>query len=445
MDPRSFTVLLALASFAAPALAADIDDVTAGDLALEVPDTTPGVQERSRSSRTVQRGNKTATVRRGSNDRGKSRTTVHATNGRTTVHGARGRNQTTQTQGNQTTTHQTTRGVLRAENQSGHTYTQRNRRDATRTVTDHGNHSHVTTSARSRHQVVDNNPRTGVRSVTQSANARPATTRTTSTTRPSTGPSRGSRPVASGHTRPASAGHTRPVTRTTTVRSSGRVVHTAPRRTVVYRRVTPVHGVFVYGPPVRHHHHYHTSSATSTVRVQQAHLPERAVDRDDTLAIGLKAGSLLSGTETGQLYGDLGLGLMGRYRPAESVGLQLDLSHHAGESVFNGSSSVRNQTQVAGSVALFAFPWTRVSPYALGGVTWNARSLHDEYYGVESTTLVGVNDALWGLHGGLGLELALGDSFALDLEGRYVGWLDRGPVDPLGAIQGTAGLTFHFR
>ncbi len=441
------------------ALASDIDDITAGDLALVEHTSAPGLRERSRSSRTVQRGNKSATVRHGSTNNGKSRTTVHASNGRTTVRGARGRNRTTQTHGDQTTTHQTTRGVLQAENNRGHTYTERNRRDATRTVTDHGNHSHVTTSAQGRHQVVDNNPRTGTRTVTQSASARPTTTRTTTARPVATGPARPvatgpARPVATrpatgpSHTvsgaRPVSAGHTRPVTRSTTVYRSGRVVHSAaPRRTVVYNRVTPVHGVFVYGPPVRHHHYYQTTGGS--VQVQEAHLPTREVDRDNTLAIGLKAGSLLSGTETGQLYSDFGLGLMGRYRPAEPVGLQLDLSHHAGESVFNGSSSVRNQTQVAGSVALFAFPWSRVSPYALGGVTWNARSLHDEYYGVGSTTLVGVNDALWGLHGGLGLELALGDNFALDLEGRYVGWLDRGPVDPLGAIQGTAGLAYHFR
>ncbi len=179
--------------------------------------------------------------------------------------------------------------------------------------------------------------------------------------------------------------------------------------------------------------------------MQQAHLPERAIDRDDTLAIGLKAGSLVSGTESGLLYSDFGLGLMGRYRPEESVGLQLDVAHHAGETVYNGTSSLRNQTQVAGSVELFAFPWTRVSPYVLGGVTWNARSLSDQYSGASSTTVVGVSGALWGLHGGVGLELALGDNLAFDVEGRYVGWLDGGPTDPLGAIQGTAGLALHFR
>ena len=172
-------------------------------------------------------------------------------------------------------------------------------------------------------------------------------------------------------------------------------------------------------------------------------MPERAVDRTNSVAVGLKMGSLTSGYADGPVYSDLGLGLAGRYRPAESVGLQLDLSHH---SQSWSTESERSQTMAAGNVQLFAFPWTRVSPYVLGGVTYDARNLHDDIATGNGSATVIANDALWGLHAGLGLELALGQNLALDFEGRYIGYLDKSPTDPSlpGALQLTGGLMVHF-
>ena len=47
---------------------------------------------------------------------------------------------------------------------------------------------------------------------------------------------------------------------------------------------------------------------------------------------------------------------------------------------------------------------------------------------------------------GLGLELALGKSVALDFEGKYNGWLDeRLAGEAPGAEQLTGGRAFHFR
>lgn len=201
------------------------------------------------------------------------------------------------------------------------------------------------------------------------------------------------------------------------------VVH----RPVVVRRVSPVSGVFVYGPYPR----YHTAYRGAPGPVAQAHMPVRQVDRNNSLALGLKAGSLLSGTESGQYYTDPGLGLMLRYRPVETVGLQADLMHHAASL----DTGVRRNSQAAASLQLFAYPWTRVSPYVLGGVTWTGRNV-PEGDGVR-------NDLLTGLHGGLGLHLGIGQRVGLELEGRYVGYLGRDGVSPLGALQGTAGLSFQ--
>jgi len=209
-------------------------------------------------------------------------------------------------------------------------------------------------------------------------------------------------------------------------------------RTVRYHHVRPYHGVFVYGPRPSAHVHY--VGAPGPVRVVQEDLPERAVDRNNSFALGIKGGSLISGSDHA-VYGDPGIGAVARYRPDESVGLQFDLSHHWGNIP---ETEFRTQTQAAGSLALFAFPWAPVSPYVIGGATWNARNVTHEEFDGESFTSKETGYGQWGLHAGLGLELALGKSVAIDLEGRYVGWLSREQGDAPGALQTTAGLLVHF-
>lgn len=222
------------------------------------------------------------------------------------------------------------------------------------------------------------------------------------------------------------------------------VVRPAVRvHTVRYTHVRPYHGIFVYGPrPVTHVQY--VQGGPGPVEVERADLPKRAIDRENSIGIGLKGGSMLSSTSTGDVYGDPGLALVGRYRPAESVGLELAVGHHGSGYVDPVGS--RSQTQVAPSVELFAFPWTRVSPYALGGVTWNSANVSDEVWNGNGYDLATNTDSQWGLHAGLGLELALGNNFALDFEGRYIGWLDeRLEGEAPGAIQATAGLQVYFK
>jgi hypothetical protein len=274
-----------------------------------------------------------------------------------------------------------------------------------------------------------------------------------------TTPARPGRTVV--HTTPARPGHT--VVHTTPARPGHTVVHTAPPphvyhappppvvhsvrpvavRTVTYTHVHPYHGVFVYGPrPVTHVQYVHERGP---VQVERRDLPKREVNRNDTIAVGLKGGTLISGAPEGGIYGDPGLGLMGRYRPDESVGLELALSHHG---MTIDPLNARSQTQVAGSVELFAYPWTRVSPYVIAGVTWNGGSVTDDVW--MGDTYVAATDvsSQLGLHGGLGVELAMGKSVALDFEGRYIGWVsDSTPDMPSapGALQATGGLVVHFK
>ncbi len=279
--------------------------------------------------------------------------------------------------------------------------------------------------------------RAGTTSTRPGTSSRPGTA-TPGSVRPGTS----SRP--GGTVRPGSAGDSR----TTVVHGRGHaprttVVHTGGRRHHThYTHVRPYHGVFVYGPRPTTHTHYHGGGGGG-VNVKNRDLPSRDLDREGSLAVGIKAGSLMSGYFDGPAYSDVGLGVAGRYRPAEAVGLELGLQHHS--QTFT-SETERSQTQVNGSVELFAFPWTRVSPYLIGGVTYNARNIQDEIWQGDALSVVEQHDSLWGLHGGVGLELALGQSLAIDLEGKYIGYLDREPTDASlpGALQLNAGLMVHF-
>ncbi len=209
------------------------------------------------------------------------------------------------------------------------------------------------------------------------------------------------------------------------------------RPVVTYRSVRPYHGVFVYGPrPVTHVHY-----GGSNVSVSQADLPTRKVDRNNTLAVGLRAGSVYGGYAGAAPYADLGFGVNMRYRPDEMLGFELALASYAQ----NTPDSHRQQTVGQASVELFAFPWTRVSPYVLTGLTVAGRDFSDAYY-TSSVQQYESQGTLYGLHGGIGLELAIGDRFGIDLEGRYIGYMGQSTRDAAlpGSFQTTAGVMYHF-
>ncbi len=208
---------------------------------------------------------------------------------------------------------------------------------------------------------------------------------------------------------------------------------------VQVQRVSPAHGVFVYGPAPRHHSHYHRGARVS---VQTAHLPERQVDRDDSFSLGFRGGSYFSGYEGGTGYADAGIGLTARYRPTEFFALEGAVAYH--NDTF-GSESERSQWVTQGSAMVFAFPWARVSPYALGGVTWTQADFTDTILVDGEETLVDESGALIGPHIGAGVEIALGKRVALDLEARYAGFLNAYDSAALpGALQANAGLMFQF-
>lgn len=226
-------------------------------------------------------------------------------------------------------------------------------------------------------------------------------------------------------------------------RAPVRTVSHVRHRTVTFNHVRPYHGVFVYGPRPTTHVYYESAPANGQVKVRKEHLPTRFVERANTFAIGAKGGSLWSGYFDANAYADIGVGLNGRYRPAESVGLDLSVMHH--DQTWSPNSE-RSQTQFQGSVELFAYPWTRVSPYVLGGLTYTTRDIEDEIFQGGGLNTVDTSQSLFGPHAGLGVEFALGKSVALDIEARYTGYLNRQATDASlpGALSTTAGLMFHF-
>ena len=205
-------------------------------------------------------------------------------------------------------------------------------------------------------------------------------------------------------------------------------------------------GVFYYNPPPRRHR---TVVVNRTVTGSKAGrsdtTPTRAIDRNGDFAFGLRGGTY--GTEYlgGGGYSDAGIGLTARFRPVESIGLEVAYEHHS-QNFEDDTERINNPLQT--SVQVYAFPWTRVSPYATLGLTWNSRSLTDTYYNNEtfSYDVAEAQDTLFGPHAGLGLELALGDSAALNFEGRYINYLnvEQDDVSAPAAVQGTAGVNFYF-
>ncbi len=207
--------------------------------------------------------------------------------------------------------------------------------------------------------------------------------------------------------------------------------------------VRPYHGVFVYGPRPVHHTHYYETPTHQTHVVQEKHLPTRHLDRDNSLAVGMRWGSFASGYATGSVYSDPGVGVTVRYRPEESVGLELAVQTYAQS--FEGITE-RIQTQTSGSVELFAYPWKRVSPYALVGMSTMSRDINDTMLDGQDLTTVTRQDTRFGPHVGLGLELAIGDHVALDLEGRYTGYMGYDPTDLTapGGVSTHVGVLYHF-
>jgi opacity protein-like surface antigen len=203
-------------------------------------------------------------------------------------------------------------------------------------------------------------------------------------------------------------------------------------------------GIFFYSPPPKGHKvRVVRGSGPGARSVQGAPTPSRAIDRNGDFSLGLQAGSYISGYRDGGDYSDLGFGLSVGYRPVETLGLQLD--HNIHDNTFDEQSE-RSQATTSASMNIYAFPWTRVSPYATLGATWTERDIADTYSDGLVNQVVVAQDTLFGPHAGLGMEFAFGQNAGLNVEAKYVSYLDVGGEDKSleNAIQTNVGLKMYF-
>lgn len=200
------------------------------------------------------------------------------------------------------------------------------------------------------------------------------------------------------------------------------------------------HGVFIYSPPPARR------MVGGEVVESGTSNDLRAVNRNGDFGIGVTAGSLMSTYRGGVgSYGDFGMGLTLTWRPTEVVGFEGAWGYHT-DSWDEEVDSERESEVLAGSMKLYAMPWTRVAPYLSVGVTATERQFQDTYSDGFSTQTESVHDTLVGPHVGLGVELAVGKSAAFDFEGRAIGYMNKLPEDPAApfAFQTTGGLKLYF-
>lgn len=220
----------------------------------------------------------------------------------------------------------------------------------------------------------------------------------------------------------------------------------APHRAYVIRHhhVTPWHprywtaGVFVYeAPPAR-------PAVAGRPAVAKTAAPAREIDRSHSLSLGVRSGSYMSGYYDEANYGDLGFGLAARYRGSEALGVEVAYGYFSDDFT---PDTERVTQPLSASVQLFAFPWTRVSPYLSGGATWTARSYDDSFSNGLTQESFQTKDLQFGPHAGVGLELAVGEKSSLSLEGRYTHFVTHDEDDDIstpGNLQGLIGVNVYF-
>ncbi len=186
-----------------------------------------------------------------------------------------------------------------------------------------------------------------------------------------------------------------------------------------------------------HPHYVVAGGGSSTGSVASIN---RKVDRYDTFSAGAKLGSTLGAYEgvADSTYSDTGVGVYGRYRLAEPVGLELAYTY---SSTTDQDAPLRYSHTLQPSVQFFLFPWTRVSPYGTLGLTFDTTYDEDRGTGGQGQS---VKDSAWGAHAGLGIEFAIGDNVALDFEARAIQFVEGHPDTLDNQIQTSAGLSWYF-
>ncbi len=173
--------------------------------------------------------------------------------------------------------------------------------------------------------------------------------------------------------------------------------------------------------------------------------PKPVVDRAGTVAVGLRGGALGAAADSGGGLVDPGLGLALRVRPLNIFGIEGSYMRYGGldgATAPTGFAGQGTHDSFSASGQLFLSPQQLISPYLSVGGTWQAQQVElaaDPGGAVRE-------DKRRGLHGGLGLEVNLGQHASLGLELRYLHDRDHAAKDPLsqGQVQALGGLNLYF-
>jgi opacity protein-like surface antigen len=174
--------------------------------------------------------------------------------------------------------------------------------------------------------------------------------------------------------------------------------------------------------------------------------PKPVVDRAGTVAVGLRGGALGAAADSGGGLVDPGMGLALRVRPLNIFGIEGSYMRYGGidgASAQTGFAGQGTHDSFSASGQLFFSPQQLVSPYVSVGGTWQSQQLE---LGADPAGSTLREDKRRGLHGGLGVEVNLGQHASVGLELRYLHDRDHAARDPLsqGQVQALGGLNLYF-
>ena len=186
-------------------------------------------------------------------------------------------------------------------------------------------------------------------------------------------------------------------------------------------------GVFYYTPPSQNvfieEHNYYGDS------VQKYRAPKREYDRRKSLSVGLRGGLLGEQVNSDVATDDISWGAAVGYRVFDPIGLEVSYINRDSE----GSTSIASPLEASGH--LYLFPWTGVSPYLLAGVAVA------EHEGAKNHTQYNLpDDYAYGLQGGVGVEMGIGQHISFNAEGTYTQFKN---VEGK-STQFVAGLNYYF-
>lgn len=164
-------------------------------------------------------------------------------------------------------------------------------------------------------------------------------------------------------------------------------------------------------------------------------------DRTNLFSSGGGPSVLFGGYTTGERVADLGLSVLGRYRPFHNLALEANVAHYDSAWVRPG---LRKQTHFGLAVQYHPWSRSRLSPYFSAGL--NLAWRHRDVLHLDPDTYVRGHGLLFGSQIGGGLEAAIAPEFALDLGVRFMQYVNR-PADPYTRGSAwTVGLTgiFYF-